>query len=210
MNDSQVSNRVWHFALIGLRLTLTLPILVAIAITLQGSLVAQPIAWRGFDDRWSINLGSIVGDQWQVQVISNSIGFAAHPIDLSAFSFEARAQTDDPTVATGLLINVQDQMNFTAFLISGDGYMSLRDRRSGVWFDRVPWQTWPHVKRDGEANILRVECRSSGCTFFVNDEVTLQENDLWAGRSIGLITYANAPKDRSASMIFDQISAGDR
>jgi hypothetical protein len=209
MNDTRVSVRAWRFVLGVLIASIAIPIFLAIMITLQGSPAAQQIVWSGFDDHWSIDSGSIVGDQWQVQVISNSIGFAARsaPIELPAFAFQARVLTGDPHIATGLLINAQDQLNFTAFLISGDGYISLRERRSGMWLNRVPWQTWPHVRRDGQANVLRAECASNGCTFFVNDEVTLSDNNLSAGKSIGLITYANAPADRALAVIFDQLSA---
>ena len=162
-------------------------------------------------------MGSIAGDEWQVPIISNSVGLATHQIEAADFSFQARMLSQDPNIATGLVINFQDQLNFTAFLISGDGYMSLREMRSGQWTDQEPWQTWPHVKRDGQANILRVECRSNQCAFFVNDELTLSENNLSAGKSalaplrgaaqIGLIAYSLAPPVSTASITFDQIRA---
>ncbi|HET7376942.1 MAG TPA: hypothetical protein VFK30_09555, partial [Anaerolineae bacterium] len=210
----QVSTRAWRITLLILLFATTIPIVIAIAIATQAT---ATVLWHNFDDRWSINVGSIVGDEWQVPIISNSVGLATHQIEAADFSFQARMLSQDPNIATGLVINFQDQLNFTAFLISGDGYMSLREMRSGQWIDRVPWQTWPHVKRDGQANILRVECRSDQCAFFVNDELTLPENNLSAGKSmlvplpgvaqIGLIAYSLTPPVSTASITFDQILA---
>jgi hypothetical protein len=207
MNEPIVSTRAWRVTLVALIATLTIPILMATWIATQGSPAAQNELWRGFDDRWAINSGSIVGDQWQVQLITNSIGLALHPIDLAAFTFQARITTRDPNAATGLIINAQDRSNFIAFLISGDGYISLREKRSGQWIDREPWRAWPHVRRDDQANVLRVECEPNRCIFFVNDEVTLQENASRSNNGVGLIAYPIGLKDQPATVVFDQISA---
>ena len=214
MNHLQVSTRAWRNTWLILVFATTIPIVIAIAIATQAT---ATVLWRNFDDHWSINMGSIAGDEWQVPIISNSVGLATHQIEAADFSFQARMLSQDPNIATGLVINFQDQLNFTAFLISGDGYMSLREMRSGLWTDQEPWQTWPHVKRDGQSNILRVECRSNQCAFFVNDELTLPENDLTAGKltlapmrgaaQIGLIAYSLARSSSTAFITFDQIRA---
>jgi hypothetical protein len=207
MNESIVSTRTWRITLVALIATIAIPILIAIWIAAQGSATAQNELWRGFDDRWSINSGSIVDDQWQVQLIANSIGLALHPVDLSAFTFQARVSTSDPNLATGLIINAQDTNNFTAFLISGDGYISLREKRLGQWIDRAAWRTWPHVRLDGQSNGLRVECDPNRCIFFVNDEVTLQVNSSASSINVGLLAYPIGFSDQPAVVVFDQLSA---
>ena len=207
MNDSRVAQRTWYITLIICIMTVAVPLSTAIIIASRGTPAPDQIIWRGFDDRWSINAGSIDGDQWHVQLITNSIGLALHPIGLAAFTFQVRISTSDPNAATGLIINAQDSNNFTAFLISGDGYISLREKRSGQWIDREPWRTWPHVRRDGQANGLRVECDPTRCIFFVNDEVTLQENSAASNSSVGLLAYAIGLSDQPAVVVFDQLSA---
>src|SRR5450759_157206 len=203
MNDSRVAKRTWHITLIILFMSVAIPLSTAIIIATHDTPSSDQIIWRGFDDRWSINAGSIVDDQWQVQLITNSSGLALHPIELSAFTFQARVSTSDPNLATGLIINAQDTNNFTAFLISGDGYISLREKRLGQWIDRAAWRTWPHVRRDGQSNGLRVECDPNRCIFFVNDEVTLQVNSSASSINVGLLAYPIGFSDQPAVVVFD-------
>lgn len=207
MNDSPVAKRMWRITLIIIIMSVAIPLSTAIIIATRATPYSDQIIWRGFDDHWSINSGSIAGDQWQVQLITNSIGLALHPIDYSAFTFQARISPSDPNLATGLIINAQDTHNFTAFLISSDGYISLREKRSGQWIDRKPWGVWPHVRRDGQSNMLRVECDPDRCIFFVNEEFTLQENIAASSTNLGLLAYPIEFSNQPAVVIFDQLSA---
>ncbi len=200
-----VSTRTWRSTLFIFIASIALPVLIAVLIA---SRQPEKFLWIDFDDRWSINSGTIDHDRWQVQIISSTIGLAVHPIDRSAFAFQARVTSSETSIATGVLVNYQDQMNFTAFLISNDGYFSVKEMKAGQWIDLAQWQTWPHVKRD-QANILRVNCDNNNCTFFINDEVTWQLHSFSPQGSIGLTAYAPAAIDRSALITFDQIRFQD-
>jgi hypothetical protein len=106
--------------------------------------------------------------------------------------------------AAGLIVQADDANHFSAFLISGDGYFRVSDYRNGVWIDRAAWRAWPHIQRDGTANVLRAECQADACTFFVDDEWTWQEPGLCATREIGVVADASSTHDPVEAR-FDQI-----
>ncbi|HET7377595.1 MAG TPA: hypothetical protein VFK30_12860, partial [Anaerolineae bacterium] len=83
MNHLQVSTRAWRITLLILLFATTIPIVIAIAISTQAT---PTVLWRNFDDRWSINIGSIGGDEWQVPIVYNSVGLATHQIEAADFS----------------------------------------------------------------------------------------------------------------------------
>jgi hypothetical protein len=61
-------------------------------------------------------------------------------------------------------------------------------RQSGAdWIEAQPWRPWPHVRRAGAANTLRLEC-AGGCAFYVNEELTAQAA-VEAGGWIGLLAW---------------------
>ncbi|HTP09867.1 MAG TPA: hypothetical protein VMP08_16535, partial [Anaerolineae bacterium] len=130
---------------------------------------------------------------------ANSIGLALHPIDSSSFTLQARVAFDATQGSGGLIVQADDPDHFTAFLISSDGYFRVSDYRNGVWIDRAAWRAWPHIQHDGATNVLRAECGSDRCTFFVNDEWTWQEQRVPATHAIGVL--ANG----TAEARFDQI-----
>ena len=106
--------------------------------------------------------------------------------------------------AAGLIVRADDPDHFSAFLISGDGYFRVSDYRSGAWIDRAAWRAWPHIRRDGAANVLRAECQPDRCTFFVNDEWTWQERALPAAHEVGVIADAQAAREPLEAQ-FDQV-----
>ena len=121
-----------------------------------------------------IRSGSAESDRLVLRPAAGSIGLALRPIDSATFTLQARVTFVPPQGAAGLIVQAADPDHFSAFLISGDGYFRVSDYRNGVWIDRAAWRAWPHIRRDGAANVLRAECQSDACTFFVNDEWTWQ------------------------------------
>jgi hypothetical protein len=110
-----------------------------------------------------------------------------HPIDSSPFTLQARIELSPAQGSGGLIVQADDPDHFTAFLISDDGYFRVSDYRNGAWRDRAAWRVWPHIRREGNANVLRAECESDSCIFFINDERTWQEEGLSATRWIGMV-----------------------
>ena len=200
MGDSFVSNRLWRLTSIGL--LIAFGVVIGVGLTIASGLAprASQMLLAGFDDEWSIESGAISAGRLELY----PIGLALHPSEAADFTFQAQVTANDPAIGAGLIVRARDRDNFVAFLISGDGYFSLGEMRAGIWLDRLPWRTWPHVRRNA-ANLLRAECAGSSCVFFVNDERTWAATDLPDGPSIGLLARV-ASADRSSLAVFDQIA----
>ena len=200
-----ISPRVWRFTL-GSGVALALAILLSVLfIVLQGQ--SSRATWTGapFDRQWTIQAGTLGSDRIVLRPMASSISVALHPIATGNFGLQARVTFNTPKSSAGLIVQAADVNHFSAFLISGDGYFRFGDFRNGAWTDRVAWRAWPPIRRDGAANWLRAECAAKTCTFFVNDEPTLQVEDVPATHWLGFL--AQAPETGTACEAeFDQLS----
>ena len=200
----QISFFSWRMAIAGLISVTGAVITAALVISWQGRALNATLTPARVDEHWAIRSGSVEADQLVLQPAAHSIGWALRPIESAAFVLQARVAFNSPQGAAGLIVQSDDLGRFSAFLISGDGYFRVSDYRNGAWIDRVAWRAWPHIRRDGSANVLRAECQSRACTFYVNDEWTWQEHALPVTRWIGLIADAQAASDPFEAR-FDQI-----
>ena len=156
------------------------------------------------DKQWTIEAGAQEPNRLVLRPAASSIGLALHPIETEAFGLQARVTFGTTGGSAGLIVQAADADHFSAFLISSDGYFRLSDYRNGVWIDRVAWRAWPHIRRDGAANWLRAECAAEACTFFVNDEWTLQAEDVPATHWLGFVAVA-PEADAAFEASFDQL-----
>ena len=205
-----VSNRTWKLAVAALPITLPLSLLIALIIGSGIALPAGPRLWSGFDDHWSIESGVLDADQLILRPGPGSIGLAWRSIDSAAFTFQVRTTIQAASTAAGLIVHAADADDFSAFLISSDGYVSLVERRNGAWIDLEPWRTWPHVRRGTVSNVLRAECDGTSCVFYVNDERTAQATNLPIGNKVGVIVRQSDQTYRAPTATFDQVSAARR
>lgn len=195
----EVSLRLWRVALISLAIVTGAVISAALLIANQSPAINTALILDRFDEQWTIRSGRAEADRLVLQPTAGSIGLALHPIASPSFTLQARIDFDASPASGGLIVQAADPDHFTAFLISGDGYFRVSDYRNGVWIDRAAWRAWPHIRRDGTANVLRAECRSDSCAFFVNDEWTWQENGVPATAWIGVVA------DTTREARFDQL-----
>jgi hypothetical protein len=87
----------------------------------------------------------------------------------------------------GLAYRAQDEARYYAFAIGSDGYYAVLRVTGGEETVLVDWQQFPHVRRGGQANRLRVTCGGPTCRFYVNDEyATTVEDDAWLAGDVGL------------------------
>jgi len=181
----EISSRSWRNAVMSLAIVTGTILSAALLIAGQGRAIDTALIFTQLDEQWTIRSGRSEADRLVLDPAANSIGTALHPIASSSFTLQARIDLEAAQGSGGLIVQADDADHFTAFLISHDGYFRISDYRNGVWIDRVTWRAWPHIRRDGTANVLRAECRSDSCTFFVNDEWTWQENGIpttpWIG-----------------------------
>jgi hypothetical protein len=179
----------WRAAWITLIVVLGLTVVIALWITDQGEAGRSALTPDRFDERWQIRSGVATPDRLVLNPTASAIGVALRPIATQpeGFTLQTRIQFNQPTGAAGLIVQADDADHFVAFLISPDGYFRLSDYRTGTWIDRVSWRAWPHIRRDGQANTLRAECRGETCTFFVNDEWTWQAESIAATSQVGVV-----------------------
>lgn len=186
---ASVTLLAWRAAWVSLIVVLSLTVVLALLIAYHGEETQAALTPYRFDERWQIRSGTIEVDRLTLHPTAQSISVALRPIDVpnGRFTVQTRATFNQPTGAAGLIVQADDADHFVAFIISADGYFRLSDYRSGTWIDRVPWRTWPHIRRDGSPNILRAKCRDDACTFFVNDEWTWQAESIPATLKVGVI-----------------------
>jgi hypothetical protein len=187
----EISSRAWRVALISLAAITSAVVIAALLIAGQGQALNTPLIFNQRAEQWLIRSGRAEADRLALRPAANSIGLALHPIASSPFTLQARVTLAEAAGSGGLIAQAADRDRFTAFLISRDGYFRVSDYRNGAWIDRAAWRAWPHIRRDGP-NVLRIECGSDRCVFFVNDEWTWQEQGVPATRWIGVVAAGSA------------------
>ena len=200
----EVNRRSWRVAVISLAIITGATFSVALLIASQSQAIDSALIRDRFDEQWTVRSGRTEADRLVLQPAAGSIGLALHPIDAAPFTLQARVDLASSQGSGGLIVQADDPDHFTAFFISNDGYFRLSDYRNGAWIDRAAWRAWPHIRRDGTANVLRAECQADTCTFFVNDEWTWEENGIPATRQIGVVADAQAASE-SIDARFDQL-----
>jgi hypothetical protein len=193
-----ISPPAWRVAVFGLALVTSTVILAALIMAGQGQAHQATLTIERFTDQWEIRSGRAEADRLRLQPAANSIGTALHLIDSTSFTLQARVDLEGAG-SGGLIVQAADPDHFTAFLISNDGYFRVGDYRNGAWIDRAAWRAWPHIERAGSTNVLRAECGSDRCVFFVNDEWTWQEEGVPGTHRIGVVADG-------AEARFDQLS----
>jgi len=197
----------WRAAWVSLLVVLCLTVVLALLIGYHGEETQAALTPDRFDERWQIRSGVAKADRLVLNPTAQALSVALRPIDAQTdgFTLQTRVTLNQATSAAGLIVQADDADHFVAFVISADGYFRLSAYRNGVWIDRVPWRTWPHVRRDGSPNNLRAECRSGACTFFVNDEWTWHAESLPATLKVGVV--ATGLDARSGGEVeFDQFA----
>jgi hypothetical protein len=204
---ARIAPQTWRIAQISLIVVLSVTALTALWIVRRGDEVRAALILDRFDEHWQIRSGVAQPDRLDLRPTAQSIGVALRPLaaSLDGFTLQTRATFEQAAGAAGLIVQADDADHFTAFIISADGYFRLSDYRNGVWVDRVPWRTWPHVRRDESPNVLRAECRGETCTFFVNDEWTWQAASIPATRQVGVIAVGLDTRS-SGNVVFDQFT----
>jgi hypothetical protein len=136
------------------------------------------------------NTASVAGGRLQLHPTRpDSPALAIHALSAADFVAETRAQVVNGSTDNGYGIAVGGERSLTAFLISGDGYFSIMQQSEDGWRETQPWRPWPHVRRGSDSNILRLECRASACTGYVNEEVTARWETGARRQRLGLVAW---------------------
>jgi serine/threonine protein kinase len=86
--------------------------------------------------------------------------------------------TEDDDVRTGLWLRYQDEQNFLAFMMRGDGAYRIARYQDGVFTDLVDWtQNGAINTGDGATNTMRVELVDDTYTLYINGQFMATASD---------------------------------
>ncbi|HKJ28417.1 MAG TPA: hypothetical protein VJ965_12315 [Anaerolineales bacterium] len=111
----------------------------------------------------------------------------------------------------GVICRYQNEGNFYAFVISSDGYFSIRKRMDGGPLQTIigdKFQFSKHIQLGGQTNTLTAECAGNQLRMFVNGEKIAEttDGDLTNG-DVGVVVGTFSAS--STVIVFDNFFAGE-
>lgn len=212
-SDARVSRRAWRLALLVLMATVGITAASIAAVAWQPDVRrASPVWSDDFDQDagdWQIDPGG--GEITEGRLVlyppaADTSARAIHTLPVSDFVLETRASVTRGPADNGYGIALGSPDRLTAFLISGDGYMSVMRCEAGRCFDVQTWRPWPHVRRGAASNTLRLECREA-CSFYVNEELTAQIEVERPRTLVGLMAMRYLPEPLTVAFDFVKVWA---
>ncbi len=132
--------------------------------------------WQLYEGELAAQIVSINGDP-ELQIAVDAVEAGAFTVmeqpfgdfDLKIDVAQLVGPTDLDAPGFGIIFRHQDNNNFYAFMISGDGYYQVLRRKEGV--DKVlsDWALTPAIVQGLTVNTMRVVAQGSAFRFFVND-----------------------------------------
>ena len=117
---------------------------------------------------------------------------------------EARQLSGGADNSYGVMVRYVDDGNFYRFDLSGDSYYAVSKLENQEWITLADWQTSPHIKPQGEVNLLKIVCKGSQMTFQVNGQkLVAVEDDSFERGDVGL--FAGTFSDPSIEVEFDNL-----
>ena len=176
-------------------------ILVLMAACAPGTPSAASPFRDGFDDArqgWLLTNSN----QASIAIGGGQLRIVVHQSDSLAWSVASGKTFSDLTLdvdATplsgpddndyGVIVRRVDDENLYRFEISGDGYYNVQKRVQGKWEKLAPdWTPSAAIRKGTATNHLRVVCRGSTLTFYVNQVQLIQVTDAsFARGEIGVL-----------------------
>jgi len=159
----------WGFAVLVIGVV---GLTVAVALGVADPKTAGPLKWEDHFsvERWE-KFGEARFDGGGLVITAN--GGAVTPLAAADYTFEAAGGQSAGSVgaAYGIVFGYQDEQNYTAVLINGNGYVEVISADGKEW---LTWQQWPNILLGVEANRLRVEVSGGAGLIRINDEVLLR------------------------------------
>lgn len=111
------------------------------------------------------------------------------------FTLEVLAEPIDGrglrTCEYGVVYRAQDEANYYAFVIGADGYYAVARVQEGRTTLLAPWQQFPHIRRNQQANRMLITCSGVSCEFRLNDEYVVKVDDgTWTAGGVGIMARA--------------------
>ncbi|MEK7326813.1 MAG: hypothetical protein AAB217_16335, partial [Chloroflexota bacterium] len=135
-----------------------------------GIAVASDVSAPAAAVRWEM-FGEGRFDEGGLVIASN--GGAVTPVEAADFTFEAAGGQSAGVIgaAYGIVFGYQNEQNYVAVLINGNGYVEVTGVDGTEW---IAWQQWPNILLGDEANRLRVDVSGGEGLIRINDEVLMR------------------------------------
>jgi len=180
---------------------------------------APPATAFEFEDDFSNKLGGwetklsegrearYVDGQFEISILEpDTVGWSRAFDKFGDFAVEVEVRKiAGPNVnAQGIAFRIQDSNNFYAFTVSSTGMYRIVKVADGEWTNLVEWLSSPEVNQGTETNHLRVVCRGSQLSFYVNGVyLTDIEDTTFARGDIAL--WAQSYDDVPVTIRFDNL-----
>jgi hypothetical protein len=170
---------LWHgtLGLMALVLIVALALVIALALGWNNPRPARLPDWQA------------PGLPLDLEAAPNETATSLLGHSIGDFTLEVKAAplTGSDFAGYGLIYRAQDPAHYYAFAAGGDGYYAILRVDGDEETALVEWQQFPHVRRGGQANRLRVECAGATCRFYINDEhAATVEDGTWIEGDVGL------------------------
>jgi hypothetical protein len=175
----------------------------ATRISLVAAIVATAVLTLALDLGWNSPRVSRKPD-WQAtslpftleaQPHKAQIGLMEYEVADFTMTIEAHPSAGPAFNGYGLIYRAQDSQNYYAFAIGGDGYYSVLRVEDGEPVSLLEWRPFPHVHQGPMTNRLRVTCKGTACTYYINDEfAALLEDTRYRSGRVGLFVRSFDPQ----------------
>ena len=196
---------LWRTTVGALTLIAAAGVATAVWLGTRPVVTGTPIATRELT--WAFGPGAS-GDQASGRFIlrtdaekAGGVAYATGNLPLGDSVVQVRATrlSGPDDAGYGMIVRYRAPDEYVTFLIGADGYIAVGQMSSGAWRWRVPWQQWPHIRRDPTENLLRAECRADRCRFFVNGEFAFEVDGLPTEGQIGPAVWRPTQADSVAA-----------
>ncbi|MGH7807567.1 MAG: hypothetical protein ACRENT_05695 [Thermodesulfobacteriota bacterium] len=105
----------------------------------------------------------------------------------------SQVKSDDPTYSAGLIFWAKDSSDYYYFLVTSDGWYSVKRWVNQRSLAPVDWRKSPAIKNGlGQTNHLRVVTRGNKATVYVNDTelITFSGQPPQGGSFVGMISFS--------------------
>jgi len=168
-------------------------VMLAAVVVLAGCTASVPVPRAGqllyvttfdaYNDDWQLYEGELAaqvvsqeGDA-ALQIAVDAVQAGAFTVmeqmfgdfDLVVQARQVAGPEDIEAPGFGVLFRHQDNNNFYAFMISGDGYYQVTRRLNGIDEELSDWAPTAAIQRGQAVNTIRVIGRGDTFTFFIND-----------------------------------------
>lgn len=149
-------------------------------------------AWGVQGPNLSVNNGKLIV---QPEINSSYVALNQGNIfeDIDACVKLSQVKSDDPTYSAGLIFWAKDSSDYYYFLVTSDGWYSVKRWVNQRSLAPVDWRKSPAIKNGlGETNHLRVVAGGTKATVYVNDTelITFSGQPPQGGSFVGMIAFS--------------------